>query len=52
MVAVAGIANAINIIDGFNGLASVATICMRLSLPYVAWPVGGVFLLSTALRKH
>jgi UDP-N-acetylmuramyl pentapeptide phosphotransferase/UDP-N-acetylglucosamine-1-phosphate transferase len=30
--AVAGIANAINIIDGFNGLASVVTICILFSL--------------------
>ena len=49
VVAVAGIANAINIIDGFNGLASVVTICMLVSLAYVAWQVGDVFVLSTAL---
>jgi UDP-N-acetylmuramyl pentapeptide phosphotransferase/UDP-N-acetylglucosamine-1-phosphate transferase len=49
VVAVAGIANAINIIDGFNGLASMVTICMLLSLAYVAWQVGDVFVLSTAL---
>lgn len=44
-----GIANAINIIDGFNGLASVVTICMLVSLAYVAWQVGDVFVLCTAL---
>ncbi len=49
VLAVAGIANAINIIDGFNGLASVVTICMLLSLAYVGWQVGDVFILSTAL---
>ncbi len=49
VVAVAGIANAINIIDGFNGLASVVTICMLVSLAYVAWQVGDVFVLSAAL---
>lgn len=49
VIAIAGIANAINIIDGFNGLASVVTICMLLSLAYVAWQVGDVFVLSAAL---
>ncbi|MBC7685726.1 MAG: glycosyltransferase family 4 protein [Bdellovibrionales bacterium] len=49
VVAVAGIANAVNIIDGFNGLASVVTICMLISLAYVAWQVGDVFVLSAAL---
>ncbi|MES2900427.1 MAG: glycosyltransferase [Pseudomonadota bacterium] len=49
ILAVAGIANAINIIDGFNGLASVVTICMLISLGYVAWQVGDVFVLVTAL---
>lgn len=49
VLAVAGIANAINIIDGFNGLASVVTICMLVSLAYVAWQVGDVFVLVTAL---
>ncbi|NHZ32018.1 MULTISPECIES: glycosyltransferase family 4 protein [Massilia] len=49
VLAVAGIANAINIIDGFNGLASVVTICMLISLGYVAWQVGDVFVLVAAL---
>jgi UDP-N-acetylmuramyl pentapeptide phosphotransferase/UDP-N-acetylglucosamine-1-phosphate transferase len=49
MVAVAGIANAVNIIDGFNGLASVVTICMLMSLAYVAAQVGDVFVVVTAL---
>lgn len=49
VLAVAGIANAINIIDGFNGLASMVTICMLLSLAYVGWQVGDVFIVSTAL---
>lgn len=46
--AVAGIANAVNIIDGFNGLASVVTICMLLSLGYVAFQVNdtAVFILA------
>lgn len=49
VLAVAGIANAINIIDGFNGLASVVTICMLISLAYVAFQVGDVFVLVAAL---
>jgi len=49
VLAVAGIANAINIIDGFNGLASVVTICMLLSLGYVALQVNDMFVLVVAL---
>lgn len=49
VLAVAGIANAINIIDGFNGLASVVSICMFLSLGYVALQVNDSFILVTAL---
>lgn len=49
VLAVAGIANAINIIDGFNGLASVVTICMLMSLGYVALQVGDSFVLVAAL---
>lgn len=49
LLAVAGIAHAINIIDGFNGLASVVTICMLLSLAYVALQVNDTFILVTAL---
>lgn len=49
MIAVAGIANAVNIIDGFNGLATMVTICMLLSLGYVAWQVDDTFILVAAL---
>jgi UDP-N-acetylmuramyl pentapeptide phosphotransferase/UDP-N-acetylglucosamine-1-phosphate transferase len=49
VLAVAGIANAINIIDGFNGLASVVCICMLLSLGYVALQVNDMFVLIAAL---
>jgi UDP-N-acetylmuramyl pentapeptide phosphotransferase/UDP-N-acetylglucosamine-1-phosphate transferase len=49
LLCVAGIANAVNIIDGFNGLASVVTICMLLSLAYVAAQVGDVFIVVAAL---
>lgn len=49
VLAVAGIANAINIIDGFNGLATVVSICMLLSLGYVALQVNDTFVLVAAL---
>jgi UDP-N-acetylmuramyl pentapeptide phosphotransferase/UDP-N-acetylglucosamine-1-phosphate transferase len=49
VLAVAGLANAVNIIDGFNGLASVVTICMLLSLAYVALQVNDSFVLIAAL---
>ena len=49
VLAIAGIANAVNIIDGFNGLASMVTICMLLSLAYVALQVDDMFILISAL---
>ena len=49
VLAVAGIANAVNIIDGFNGLASVVTICMLLSLGYVAFQVNDMSILVMTL---
>lgn len=49
VVAVAGVANAVNIIDGFNGLASVVTMFMLLSLAYVALQVNDPFILVAAL---
>ncbi|WP_426104733.1 glycosyltransferase family 4 protein [Massilia sp. TSP1-1-2] len=47
--AVAGVANAVNIIDGFNGLAGAVTMFMFLSLAYVAFQVGDVHVMSAAL---
>ena len=38
--AVAGIANSVNIIDGFNGLASMCAVLMLMSLAYVGFEVG------------
>jgi UDP-N-acetylmuramyl pentapeptide phosphotransferase/UDP-N-acetylglucosamine-1-phosphate transferase len=38
--AVAGIANSVNIIDGFNGLASMCVVLMLVSLAYVSFQVG------------
>ncbi|RZI41648.1 glycosyl transferase [Herbaspirillum sp. HC18] len=49
VLAVAGIANAINIIDGFNGLATVVSISMLMSLAYVALQVNDTFVLVAAL---
>jgi len=49
VLAVAGIANAINIIDGFNGLSGVVSICMFMSLGYVAHQVNDMFVLVASL---
>ena len=48
IIAVAGIANAVNIIDGFNGLASVVTMFMLLSIAYVAWQVNDIYIMTAA----
>lgn len=47
--ALAGVANAINIIDGFNGLASGVCLMVFLSYSYVSFIVGDTFLLYTSL---
>jgi len=47
--AVAGIANSVNIIDGFNGLASMCVIIMLAGIGCVAWQVGDHLLVSMAL---
>jgi UDP-N-acetylmuramyl pentapeptide phosphotransferase/UDP-N-acetylglucosamine-1-phosphate transferase len=49
VVAVAGVANAVNIIDGFNGLASAVVTIALLSLAYVGWQVGDALVVSMAL---
>ncbi|KMZ12224.1 Undecaprenyl-phosphate N-acetylglucosaminyl 1-phosphate transferase [Candidatus Burkholderia humilis] len=49
MLAVAGLTNAINIIDGFNGLASVVAIFIFASIAYVAHEVNDWFIMSMAL---
>ncbi|MCP1116625.1 UDP-N-acetylmuramyl pentapeptide phosphotransferase/UDP-N-acetylglucosamine-1-phosphate transferase [Robbsia andropogonis] len=49
VIAVAGLANAINIIDGFNGLASMVAFMMFVSLAYVAFQVGDPVVLSGSL---
>lgn len=46
---VAGVANSINIIDGFNGLASMCTMIMLTGLAAVALMVGDVWIVGCAL---
>ena len=46
---VTGVANAINIIDGFNGLASMCVLLMLLAVTYVAFQVGDTLVFSLAL---
>jgi len=47
--AVAGIANSVNIIDGFNGLASMCVVIMLASVAYVAFQVGDPVIGTLAL---
>jgi len=49
LLVVTGVSNSINIIDGFNGLASMCTLIMLLALAYVAYQVGDRFVFQTAL---
>jgi UDP-N-acetylmuramyl pentapeptide phosphotransferase/UDP-N-acetylglucosamine-1-phosphate transferase len=49
LFAVAGVANSINIIDGFNGLASMCAAIMLASIAYVAYLVGDALVLTCAL---
>lgn len=49
VVAVVGVANSINLIDGFNGLASACVAIMLLGLAAVAWMLGDTLVLSLAL---
>jgi UDP-GlcNAc:undecaprenyl-phosphate GlcNAc-1-phosphate transferase len=44
-----GVSNAYNIIDGFNGLASMVAIISALAIAYVALKVGDPFVLNLAL---
>jgi UDP-N-acetylmuramyl pentapeptide phosphotransferase/UDP-N-acetylglucosamine-1-phosphate transferase len=46
---VAGVANAVNIIDGFNGLASMCVLMMMLAIAYVAFQVGDALVFTAAL---
>jgi UDP-N-acetylmuramyl pentapeptide phosphotransferase/UDP-N-acetylglucosamine-1-phosphate transferase len=49
LVAVAGLANAVNIIDGFNGLSAGATSLMFAAFAYVAWQVNDPLVLHVCL---
>ncbi len=46
---VAGVANAVNIIDGFNGLASMCVVMMLVALAYVGFQVNDRLILLMAL---
>jgi UDP-N-acetylmuramyl pentapeptide phosphotransferase/UDP-N-acetylglucosamine-1-phosphate transferase len=46
---VTGVANAVNIIDGFNGLASMCVLLMLVGLAYVAFDVGDGVVAALAL---
>jgi len=49
MVAVGGVAHAVNIIDGYNGLAGVVALMIFAALSYVCFKVGDYELLSVAV---
>jgi UDP-N-acetylmuramyl pentapeptide phosphotransferase/UDP-N-acetylglucosamine-1-phosphate transferase len=49
MFVVAGVANAVNIIDGFNGLASMCVVLMLAGLAYVAFQLNDTLILWLAL---
>jgi UDP-N-acetylmuramyl pentapeptide phosphotransferase/UDP-N-acetylglucosamine-1-phosphate transferase len=49
MFVVVGVANAVNIIDGFNGLASMCVVIMLIGLAYVAFAVGDQMIALLAL---
>lgn len=48
VVAIAGVANAVNIIDGFNGLAGVVCVMIFGALAYVSYVVGDTLLWSAS----
>lgn len=48
-VAVAGVSNAINIIDGFNGVAGGAVTIMLAGLGILAWRAGDMFVVTLVL---
>lgn len=49
VVAVGGIAHAVNIIDGNNGLAGMASVLILLAIAWVAWRVGDSTVCAIAL---
>ncbi|MEO7337247.1 MAG: glycosyltransferase [Caldimonas sp.] len=49
LLVVTGVSNAVNIIDGFNGLASMCVLMMMASITYVGFQVGDTFIMTAAL---
>lgn len=49
MIAVGGVANAINIVDGYNGLASMVAVLMLAALGYAGFLVGDTLIWRTSL---
>ena len=49
IIAVAALSNAINIIDGFNGLASGSVIFMALAIAYLGYQNGDILVMKIAL---
>ena len=49
LLVVVGKANAVNLIDGFNGLASMCVVIIMAAVAYVAFQVGDAVVLSLAL---
>jgi UDP-N-acetylmuramyl pentapeptide phosphotransferase/UDP-N-acetylglucosamine-1-phosphate transferase len=49
LIFVTGVANAVNIIDGFNGLASMCVMMMLLGIAYVAFQSGDEFVAAASL---
>lgn len=47
--AVAGMANSVNIIDGFNGLAGSTVVLMLASMGFLAWQSGDIFVARLAM---
>lgn len=48
-IAVAGVSNAINIIDGFNGVAGGAVTIMLAGMGWLAWQAGDMFVVTLVL---
>ena len=49
VIAVTGISNSVNIIDGMNGLASMCVTMMAAGLAFIAWQVGDELVCGVAL---
>ncbi len=47
--ALTGITNAVNIIDGFNGLASMVCFCILMGIAYVSYKLGDYYLTTSCV---